>query len=380
MSGDNAKIQQLELLPSSRSLESSDLESKNLHNISKHRRMETINPNKGKSKYSIKTNDKFNYRKSSVESSSLMIVENQLVPHTTLNLKKKLKLGLASKRPTQAKIKSLNRYQNSSVVAKTKEELEKYNQHNISTETPKRNVDKENQKLRRYNEVNASVEEHLRKYEYLIPDLRQKKFDLLKQILGEKSFEDVQYQLTQKKLANNFKGSRALKHEGEKSHDKFLSKTSDPEISPKSKSPKLVHESPSYPTHKGKLKESYQNLGGLGHNKDEKWEEVNGRRRNMLSFSNKVNDKNRQILKSTSPGKDDDSSIIESLMLRSGMTNNSKLNTLRERREKALMFAKTIKKPKIVNTTNGEYNDERFTELDNKQYLLENQKIKMLFG
>ena len=59
-----------------------------------------------------------------------------------------------------------------------------------------------NQDLRRYNDVRKSVEEHLRKYEYIIPDVRKKKFDLLKQILGEKKYQDIQYKLEKKNLTS----------------------------------------------------------------------------------------------------------------------------------------------------------------------------------
>jgi hypothetical protein len=56
-------------------------------------------------------------------------------------------------------------------------------------------------------------------------------------------------------------------------------------------------ETPKYTTHKGKIKESYQTLGGLGSNVgDEKWNEVYSRRKAMLKFSNLVNDINKQIL------------------------------------------------------------------------------------
>lgn len=72
---------------------------------------------------------------------------------------------------------------------------------------------------------------------------------------------------------------------------------------------------------------------------------------------------------------------IENLFAKSGMSTNSNLISIRERREKALNFANSIKKPKIkTDPTAEDFGEERFVEFDNKQYMLENQKIKMLFG
>lgn len=45
---------------------------------------------------------------------------------------------------------------------------------NSITPTAAKQKEVDHQKLKRYAEVNASVEEHLRKFEYLIPDLRKK--------------------------------------------------------------------------------------------------------------------------------------------------------------------------------------------------------------
>ena len=72
---------------------------------------------------------------------------------------------------------------------------------------------------------------------------------------------------------------------------------------------------------------------------------------------------------------------IESLFGRSGMSNSSNLTTVRERREKSMKFASSIRKPKLkTDPTSEEFEEERFVGFDNKQYMLENQKIKMLFG
>ena len=68
-----------------------------------------------------------------------------------------------------------------------------------------------NQDIRRYHEVRNSVEEHLRKYEYIIPDVRKKKFDLLKQILGEKKYQDIQVRLEKNNLSSFGKHSRVSK-------------------------------------------------------------------------------------------------------------------------------------------------------------------------
>ena len=57
-----------------------------------------------------------------------------------------------------------------------------------------------------------------------------------------------------------------------------------------------------YKPHQGKISESYQNFGRLGSNVgDEKWSEVHSRRKAMLSFSFRVNKKNKENIKTKSP-------------------------------------------------------------------------------
>lgn len=99
----------------------------------------------------------------------------------------------------------------------------------------------------------------------------------------------------------------------------------------------------------------------------------------MLNFSNNVNMVNKQKLDTKSDENDEDIENSENSFSTSKIYANSKLQSLRERREKSLNYAKNIKKPKVASEDYGDTPEERFVELDNNQYLLENQKIKMLF-
>jgi hypothetical protein len=197
--GEDAKIEQLELMPSARTLEEVDEGSKQLHNYSQQKRIETLGSTKNGSQHSLanKPSLRFNLRKASEGDRSLVIIENQLAPQTSAKLKKKFLFkpeGLNQK----AKLKSQHRYKNSTSIDSYQKPTEQNRLHNVSMQTPKiRNLDDDKQ-LRRYAEVNASVNEHLRKFEYLIPDLRKKKFDLMKEILGDRTFEEIQYKLNQK--------------------------------------------------------------------------------------------------------------------------------------------------------------------------------------
>lgn len=173
--GEELKLEQLDIEPSSRSLERSENESKQLNNLSKHRRMETINVSKRSSQPEFKKG-RFNYdnRKSSIGNDSVMIIENQLMPQKSVELKKKLTFKSTTKDGDNSKLKSTHRYKNSSMIENYSPKPDKFNNHNMSTITPKKNNFENDQKLRRFAEVNSSVEEHLRKYEYLIPDVRKK--------------------------------------------------------------------------------------------------------------------------------------------------------------------------------------------------------------
>ena len=131
-------------------------------------------------------------RKGSVENQPLMMIENEIVPYASVHLKPKIENQTKPKQNN----KSLQRYQNSSMIDQYKNQIEKLEEPNkIALASANRRKEVDHQKLKRYAEVNASVEEHLRKFEYLIPDLRRKKFDLLTQILGEKDYEDIQAKL-----------------------------------------------------------------------------------------------------------------------------------------------------------------------------------------
>ena len=97
----------------------------------------------------------------------------------------------------------------------------------------------------------------------------------------------------------------------------------------------------------------------------------------MLSFSKNVNDINKQTLavryEESESEDEDNSSTKQSPHV------SKQLRKIKERREKALSFARSIRKPKANSAIYDAMPDERFIEYDNNQYLLENQKIKMLF-
>ena len=72
----------------------------------------------------------------------------------------------------------------------------------------------------------------------------------------------------------------------------------------------------------------------------------------------------------------------KNMLNQSGMSTNRNLETIRERRKKALQFAETIKKPRVHHHHSSiePQKEERFVDLDNNQYKLENEKIKLLFS
>lgn len=372
--GENNTIKPLDYNQVNRSVESSNFDSKNLGNLNKYRR--GAFGNKNNSQLSMPQNRyEFDSRKSSISNQPLMIIEDQTAVSTTVALNKKFDFKVSDLiKQSNAKLKSKQRYKNNN-KSKRASIARNHNLSMISPETQK--IDSNDQKMRRFQEVNSSVEDHLQKYKYMIPDLQKKKFDLLKQILGEKSMEEIQSKLQRYKQV---KGDRSKNKSMADCPDQLSgdAKNSKPPKAIKNGHSHQNSESPKYEVHKGKLTESYQNLGGLGSNVgDSKWQKVNSRRVNMLNFSNKVNSNNRRNLESISPNRSIDGTQIGGGLSRSNNSMHKNLNTLRERREKALEFAKSIKKPKLrVNDQEG-FADERFQEFDNNQYLLESQKIKM---
>ena len=60
-------------------------------------------------------------------------------------------------------------------------------------------------------------------------------------------------------------------------------------MTPRLKPSPRNEQSQKYLKYKGKLNDRYVQFGGLGPNKDEKWNEAYERRINMKNFSNKVN-------------------------------------------------------------------------------------------
>lgn len=83
----------------------------------------------------------------------------------------------------------------------------------------------------------------------------------------------------------------------------------------------------------------------------------------MLEFSFQVNYVNKETINT----KDFDESSF-------------KVSKSNDGRKKAIEYAKSIKKPTTFIPTQKEFDDERFVRHDNNTYMLENQKIKMLFN
>ncbi|CAI2364814.1 unnamed protein product [Moneuplotes crassus] len=253
---------------------------------------------------------------------------------------------------------------------------------------------------KRYQEVVESVEKHVNKFAYLFPDLRKKKFDLLTQILGKSNnngssrlIENIMPNVSEKntnltksrdqlhkKSASVVNTNKAAEIESKiipREHKKRLKEptTNRKERKRSQKQPKEILIEPTekekYVPYKGAVTNKYIEFGGLGLNKDQDWTIAQERRRNMLNFSSRV--KENTLKKAAEKSK--------SIMNKSLPIGNETLHTLHERRGKAIDYAKHIQKPKLPNyTTVEDFPDERFVKYDNNEYLLENQKIKMLFG
>lgn len=217
------------------------------------------------------------------------------------------------------------------------------------------------------------------------------------QILGEKNYEDIQAKLSKKNTGVKSNKSRENKKHSLSIANTVLNdrvlmdspikhniSTYENEERPHNKMSKIEStprdESSKYSPHSGKIAENYQKLGGLGPNKNKHWNDVYKRRKDMLEFSNRVNYKNKEKLNSQSPTGSNETTTFNSAFAKSNLSNKSKLDVLKERRDKALEFAKSIKKPRPIHSQQPGYSDERFVGYDNNQYMLENQKIKMLFN
>lgn len=291
--GEETNYKQLQLQSSARSLEDSESETKQLVNYSKHRRGVTIKANSNSIELvtSPVKSKKIDIRKHSVENRSVMITENQLVP-TQVNPKQRLSLRLSNKQVPNNKFKSIDRYKNASSI-KEKAPKEFRSNHNTSMIRPKfDHLDIDEDAIKRYQDVKTSVEEHLKKYEWMIPDVRKKKFDLLKQILGEKSFDEIRFKLERKRLIGDKNNdSKPYAHKGTIDLKRNLKHGAREEESPSKFKSKSKDEDLNYKPHKGKIAESYQRLGGLGPNQDEKWTDVQNRRKQMLYFADIVNQK-----------------------------------------------------------------------------------------
>ena len=146
----------------------------------------------------------------------------------------------------------------------------------------------------------------------------------------------------------------------------------------KAKNSQKKSESPKYKPHTGIVSNNYQQFGGLGPAiGDDKWNMLSSRRKKMLSFSKNIDLVNKHSLGMKYEEIDSED---EENSERTNIQKGKNHIVLKERREKALSFAKSIKKPKVNSTAYDIMPDERFVGYDNNQYLLENQKIKMLFG
>mmetsp|Transcript_4514 Transcript_4514/g.3793 ORF Transcript_4514/g.3793 Transcript_4514/m.3793 type:complete len:196 (+) Transcript_4514:761-1348(+) len=195
--------------------------------------------------------------------------------------------------------------------------------------------------------------------------------------MGEEKYKDIQYKLEKSKLLSNRK-SRDTKNKAHANSEfeRQISKTTekeDTEDNPQKQLP-TQRSNDRFISYKGKLADRYTQFGGLGANKDIKWNDAYKRRKNMVNFGDKINESLHTKGLVMKP---------MNILTQSGMSTNSEILTMKARRENALIYAKKIKKPKHNNhnhTTVEPYEDERFDGLDNNQYLLENQKIKMLFG
>ncbi|CAI2365214.1 unnamed protein product [Moneuplotes crassus] len=252
---------------------------------------------------------------------------------------------------------------------------------NMSLINPVTNRLPEETDMDRYKEVRNSVEKYIKKFSHLIPNLKKKKYELLTDILGKDKYEEIKSKLKSKNPAKEAKsrdrmqrplGSLKINKTTDGSPKNNIKRQKKAELlldsSAKSKMPKQKPESKEeLVTYKGAITDKYINLGGLGFNKDKSWDVAHERRRNMLNFSHKVNES--QLNKGNS------SSLIRQKSLKE---RNEVLKTLRQRRNKALDYAKHIKKPNPP-TNPISQPEQRFIKYDNKEYLLENQKIKMLF-
>jgi hypothetical protein len=291
--GEEVNYKQLQLQSSARSLEDSESENKQLVNYSKHRRGMTIKANSNSTALvtSPVKSKKIDIRKHSIENRSVMIVENQLVP-TQADLKQRLSLRLSHKKVPDNKLKSINRYKNTSSVEEKAPKEFRAN-HNTSMIRPKvDHLDIDDKTIKRYEDVKTSVEEHLKKYEWMIPDVRKKKTDLLKQILGEKSFNDIRFKLERKRLVGEKNNdNKTFIHKANIDLKSNLKNNLRENESPSKSKTKSNDEGLKYKPHKGKIAESYQRLGGLGPNQDEKWTDVQNRRKQMLYFADTVNQK-----------------------------------------------------------------------------------------
>lgn len=175
--GEEAKAQTLEIENSTQSLDSTEVDTKQLNKYNHAKRLASIDVNQNNSQLAISKGHypRFKLGKHSLGDTKLKILENQLIPHTTVNVKEKLNFGNSKRHKKSDANKSMQRYNKALLPKKTTKGKSLDRSHNTSVAMPStKRLEGTGQKLRRYAEVNASVDAHLSKFEHLIPDLQRK--------------------------------------------------------------------------------------------------------------------------------------------------------------------------------------------------------------
>lgn len=108
----------------------------------------------------------------------------------------------------------------------------------------------------------------------------------------------MRFKLEQRKLSKYNKSSRVHNNSNHFYNGKQINRT----IENEKEFTRLEHiprddQPTNYISHKGKFKDKYIKFGGLGANKDERWNIISQRRQNMLEFSDNVNGTNNKIIK-----------------------------------------------------------------------------------
>lgn len=129
---------------------------------------------------------------------------------------------------------------------------------------------------KRYQDVRKSVKQHLKKYSNLVPNMKKHKLKLMNEILEQEEAP---------KIPKKRKLKKPKMREIDTDQGVYVGQDRVEGFQNQSKTPSHSHR---YETHKGPFQQMYVQLGGLGFNKDKKWDQADERRRNMLNFSHKV--------------------------------------------------------------------------------------------